>query len=200
MAQCEECDGRGEYLDAPGHALDGRSYMQRCEVCDGRGKVAPLKVFILEDDVTRIQYFRERLMQHSLTVVSTCNDIEQFQPPYDVVFFDHDLGQRQMTEHPDNGAAFARQVADRIGEAIVIVHSYNAAGAQRILDAVDGGVYVPFRGPDFDKAMDLVFGPVAQRTEQPGPNGTVAGLSPAGASKAVMSRIRMLKVRADQSG
>ncbi len=32
-ARCSECDGRGEYLDAPSNALDGRSYMTKCHVC-----------------------------------------------------------------------------------------------------------------------------------------------------------------------
>lgn len=116
-----------------------------------------MRVFILEDDMTRILYFRERLMQHDLTIVSSCAQIDQFQPPYDVVFFDHDLGGRQMTAHVDNGAAFARAVADRIGDATVLIHSYNGEGAMRIKHAV-GGFYVPFRGPSFDGVVDEIFG------------------------------------------
>jgi hypothetical protein len=34
---CDECDGHGDYLDAPAHALDGRTYRQRCHVCGGTG-------------------------------------------------------------------------------------------------------------------------------------------------------------------
>lgn len=37
---CDECDGRGEYLDAPGNALDGGAYWERCHVCDGTGQRA----------------------------------------------------------------------------------------------------------------------------------------------------------------
>lgn len=32
---CEECDDRGEYLDAPGNVLDGRASMTVCHVCGG---------------------------------------------------------------------------------------------------------------------------------------------------------------------
>lgn len=35
---CPECDGRGEYLDAPQNVLDGRPYWVKCEVCGGTGK------------------------------------------------------------------------------------------------------------------------------------------------------------------
>ena len=33
LAVCPECDGRGEVLDAPGNALDGRAYWTPCPVC-----------------------------------------------------------------------------------------------------------------------------------------------------------------------
>jgi hypothetical protein len=39
VATCPDCDGRGEYLDAPGNVLDGRSYMERCSTCGGTGSV-----------------------------------------------------------------------------------------------------------------------------------------------------------------
>ena len=31
---CEECGGRGEYLDAPGNVLEGRASMVVCNVCN----------------------------------------------------------------------------------------------------------------------------------------------------------------------
>lgn len=30
---CDECDGSGEVLDAPGNVLDGRAYWTPCPVC-----------------------------------------------------------------------------------------------------------------------------------------------------------------------
>lgn len=36
---CKECDGRGEYLDAPSNVLDGRAYMTPCPDCQGTGVV-----------------------------------------------------------------------------------------------------------------------------------------------------------------
>ena len=37
--QCDECDGRGEYLDAPSNVLDGSTYMTKCHACDGTGTI-----------------------------------------------------------------------------------------------------------------------------------------------------------------
>lgn len=34
---CEECDGTGQVLDAPGNVLDGRAYLTACETCKGTG-------------------------------------------------------------------------------------------------------------------------------------------------------------------
>lgn len=35
---CPDCDGRGEYLDAPQNVLDGRTYWERCATCEGTGR------------------------------------------------------------------------------------------------------------------------------------------------------------------
>jgi hypothetical protein len=121
-----------------------------------------VKVFILEDDPERITYFHRRFIGHDLTVVSSCVDIEKFDPPYDIVFFDHDLGGRQMAEHEDNGANFARAVRDKVGEASVIIHSYNRDGALSIAAALRlSGVvsyYAPFRGTFFERGIERLLG------------------------------------------
>jgi hypothetical protein len=40
LVLCDECDGAGWYMDAPGRALDGRMWQQTCHVCGGSGSVA----------------------------------------------------------------------------------------------------------------------------------------------------------------
>lgn len=75
---------------------------------------------------------------------------------------DHDLGGRQVSDNEDNGATFARLIADRINQsAAVAVHSYNSVGARRILAELSGtGVsayLTPFRGPMFTAVIDAVI-------------------------------------------
>lgn len=36
--KCDECDGRGEVLDAPSDVLAGRPYYKPCDVCGGSGE------------------------------------------------------------------------------------------------------------------------------------------------------------------
>jgi hypothetical protein len=35
--KCDDCDGRGEVLDAPADVLSGHPYMTPCDTCGGRG-------------------------------------------------------------------------------------------------------------------------------------------------------------------
>jgi hypothetical protein len=35
---CDECEGRGDVLDAPANVLDGRSYRTPCPKCGGTGR------------------------------------------------------------------------------------------------------------------------------------------------------------------
>lgn len=37
MTTCSECDGRGEIVDSPGNALDGRAWVETCPCCGGSG-------------------------------------------------------------------------------------------------------------------------------------------------------------------
>lgn len=119
-----------------------------------------MKIFILEDDPARMLWFRERLIAHHIDHAESCAHIDRFQPPYDLIFLDHDLGGRQMTEHEDDGTHFARLIASHInGSTEVIVHSYNADGAQRIRSVLmDAGVRVwghaPFRGNWFNALVE----------------------------------------------
>lgn len=115
-----------------------------------------MKVFILEDDPTRITLLIEWLQGHYLTIVDSCSKVDMFQPPYDLILLDHDLGGRQMTEHEDNGAAFAKLINDKINKnAIVIIHSHNPYGVKRMRDILDGGIIAPFGGGFFRNLLNM---------------------------------------------
>lgn len=144
------------------------------------------KVFVLEDDPARVQHFREVFANAAeLTIIDTCADTDKFQPPYDAIFLDHDLGGRQMTDGrcvhcgsvagsdtscafckdgtdaEDCGTQFVTLVKDKLAlDDIVIIHSYNSEGAKRmlaLLPAETSAVYVPFRGKAFDAIVEMLL-------------------------------------------
>lgn len=113
-----------------------------------------MKVFILEDDPVRVMHMRHRLFSHDLTVIDSCKDVAKFQPPYDLILLDHDLGGRQLTDHEDDGTAFARLIKGRVNDgAIVVYHSYNPEGAQRMCSIIGRGYIAPFRSGAFNRLI-----------------------------------------------
>ena len=61
----------------------------------------------------------------------------KFKPPYEWMYLDHDLGQRQFvpSTEENTGFAFVKSLpeADGNNSPSVIVHSYNAEGAKRMV-------------------------------------------------------------------
>lgn len=120
-----------------------------------------MKIFILEDDPERIRYFRELFYaDHTVDVASSCVEVDKFQPPYDLILLDHDLGRRQMAEHEDCGLTFVRLVKDKLTkDDLVIVHSYNHDGAVNMIMEIQDRVmfcdHFPFRGPRFNAAVEM---------------------------------------------
>jgi hypothetical protein len=110
-------------------------------------------------------HFRAALMNATVDHALSCEQIHRFDPPYDAVFLDHDLGGRQLEDHEDCGATFCRLLVERgllgsVGR--VVIHSYNAAGAIQMLSILSqAGVsaeYLPFGGHGFEDAL-AVLGP-----------------------------------------
>ena len=92
-----------------------------------------MKVFVLEDDPDRIRQLCEWLKGCEWDCVHTCMREGEFNPPYDLILLDHDLGGRQLIDHEDDGVSFVRLIKDRINpEADIIIHSYNLEGAKRM--------------------------------------------------------------------
>lgn len=125
-----------------------------------------MKIFILEDDLGRIQQLEKWLRGNDITQVDTCAAIDAFQPPYDLILLDHDLGGRQLDSHEDNGEAFAKLIVEKFGkqdrpETWVIVHSFNPAGAYAIGRAMSEAGYnvilAPFGSPEFKQALNTIL-------------------------------------------
>lgn len=125
-----------------------------------------MKIFILEDDLGRIQQLEKWLRGNDITQVDTCAAITAFQPPYDLILLDHDLGGRQMSDHEDNGQLFAKLIVDTFGkqdrpETWVIVHSFNPAGAYAIgrtmTEAGYNVILAPFGFQEFRQALTMIL-------------------------------------------
>ncbi len=102
-----------------------------------------MKIFILEDDLNRIEQFRRKLINHT---VSYCDNVETAKAilekdKYDVIFFDHDLDHQIMvdSDNPNTGYQLAKWVKEK-GMTFdqIIIHSCNPIGAANIEREVKG--------------------------------------------------------------
>lgn len=121
-----------------------------------------MRVFILEDDVRRIQHLLTLLRGCDITLITSCEYADKFQPPYDLVLLDHDLGGRQMEEHEDCGTKFLELVMDRIpANQLIVIHSFNAPAAWRMgtmleRDGKTQTYIAPFKSELFNRILYMV--------------------------------------------
>lgn len=115
------------------------------------------RVLLVEDDEMRCAWFQQKLAAHALDV--TC-DVRQAidwlaEHEYSTILLDHDLAEEHyLADEPDDartGYAVAAWLAahpDRQRHALIIIHSLNYVGTQRMLDILhDAGrdaEHVPF--------------------------------------------------------
>lgn len=124
-----------------------------------------MKVFLLEDDPARIGVFLRILHActdpgdtiHHATDVDTA--MRLWDPPYDLLLLDHDLGGRQMAEsHEYNtGYQFLVRVREKVGRALVIVHSWNPSGAWALMRLLHDAGAVSARHAFDPKTFELIL-------------------------------------------
>lgn len=125
----------------------------------GRDEAArlPLRVFVLDDDVRRHEWFQRRFPGDLLHVAESVGDALELLSSeyYDAIFLDHDLLPEHYyaTEHDDErtGFAVARWLAENPqfqSASTITVHTRNADGAMRMVEllrhAGRQAEYVPF--------------------------------------------------------
>lgn len=59
---CNECNGRGEILNAPNNVLDGHPYWELCPKCEGRKKIMTQEEKDKEDDEDRLLINKQRYL------------------------------------------------------------------------------------------------------------------------------------------
>ena len=115
------------------------------------------RVLIVEDDEARCAWFRERLAGRRLDVTCDVPTAVAWlaEREYEVVLLDHDLAdEHYFSNAPDDertGYAVARWLADNPTaqrDAVIVIHSLNYTGAQRMLsllrDAGRDAEHIPF--------------------------------------------------------
>ena len=117
----------------------------------------PIRVFLLEDDERRCDWFAKRFKGDELDVacdVSHAKELLQTRT-YDSIFLDHDLMPEHYgaTESDDERtgyaiAAFLASCPNLQRAATIMVHSFNADGAMRMVEELRGAgrhaEYIPF--------------------------------------------------------
>lgn len=122
-----------------------------------------MKIFIVEDNDERMRIFKEWLAptNHAITRIKSIRNIDRFDPPYEWIFLDFDLGHvnEGWDEANDNGGKIALALRDRINEdASIVVHSYNPSGAAQIKAHLDhlGAQLAPFGSKLFTDIMKFI--------------------------------------------
>lgn len=121
------------------------------------GERHPIRIFLLEDDERRCEWFAKRFKGDQLDVVCEIDDAKELLKTrtYDSIFLDHDLKPEHYgsTANDDErtGYAIAHFLASHPElqrAATIMVHSFNADGAMRMVEELRGAGrhadYVPF--------------------------------------------------------
>lgn len=114
------------------------------------------KIFILEDNQERRDFFWKHLNEHHRLVFAADADtaikyLANAKQPYDVMFLDHDLTYAEQSftsipTHSNTGSAVAKSIVENGWLAKhVIIHSWNPVGAQNMAKVLGPSVLViPF--------------------------------------------------------
>ncbi len=107
-----------------------------------------MKVFVLEDSEERIQRFSE-IFGEALTVARTVGEGKTlFQPPYDLILLDHDLGELETGKDFSNWLVESKQTPTN-----TIIHSWNVGGALSILRTLAEAGWRNVTTMTFDKRL-----------------------------------------------
>lgn len=110
-----------------------------------KDETTQLKILVLEDDLRRVQIFRQKLVGFDLTFVETAMDaIGAIQDEeFDVIFLDHDLGGQVYVSTADKntGSEVVRWMLASQGalfhyDPYIIIHSLNTPAAESMETAL----------------------------------------------------------------
>ena len=124
-----------------------------------------MKIFILEDDPTRIIWFKRNLTTKDLHITQDVTEAIKWlkETTFDAVFLDHDLGGQVYVDSAEwNTGAIVAQIIHETpnNDLEVIIHSWNPSGAKIMRDSMrSNGVrchYFPFQDFEFLNAVKQI--------------------------------------------
>ncbi len=131
--------------------------LRRLGIQSARVERSPIRVFLLDDDRRRHDWFEERFRGDLLDITDNIDDARKLleQRQYDALFLDHDLlpehYHSRTTDDDKTGYALATWLAARPElqrASTILVHTRNADGAMRMVEelrrAGRNAEYVPF--------------------------------------------------------
>lgn len=123
----------------------------------------PLKVLFLDDDQQRHDSFTKELKRRGIdaelaevhfaySIWDAKEELQTKDEAFDIAFLDHDLsGQQMVMQREGTGTIVAEYIAAMPQEQqpkLVVVHSFNATGAQRMMKILQAAkiscLYIPF--------------------------------------------------------
>ena len=116
-------------------------------------KVNQLKIMILEDMPSRIQFFKNKLHKHDVYFFDNADDAMNAlcflnNKKWDIVFLDHDLEGRIFvpSSYHNTGYTVAKFISENSDIEInqIITHSMNPQGAQNIKTVLPRAEIIPF--------------------------------------------------------
>jgi len=113
-----------------------------------------VRILFLDDDQYRQFKFLEMAIGHDVTMCSTAAEaILALDKEFDLICLDHDLGGRTFvdSDDPETGMSVAREIARRSQrlprDLRVIVHSFNPAGADNMVNCIRAAGIRAIRAP-----------------------------------------------------
>lgn len=100
-----------------------------------------MKILFIDDQQRRFREFRPNAFRHSISLEQTATDaILALNSSPDVIFLDYDLSEDpEVLESPHyrDGEAIAHEIASRNFAGIVVIHSLNSEGSEKIRAVLD---------------------------------------------------------------
>lgn len=104
-----------------------------------------MRIFILEDDSTRVNSFIELFYKHDLTITENAYDAVEMlgRELFDLIFLDHDLGDGNgsgsyvssyLRENPEN----------MNNDVAIVIHSWNIPATESMMKDLPGSFGAPF--------------------------------------------------------
>lgn len=104
-----------------------------------------MRIFILEDDSYRVNFFLEKFCNDELTITENAQSAIEYLEDnvFDYLFLDHDLGDGNGT-----GLEVAEYLAENLwnenNRSPIIIHSWNRPATEKMINVLTQARHIPF--------------------------------------------------------